>query len=359
MHGGARAGAPICGLLILITVVGCGGGSGGDDAQPQTAFAFDVGPPLSDTSHAIIVRSEYGVDTLRTAVYRRKLRALRQQQSQRAESQGPAASAAGTASHRRMLEQFVTRHVMVEAAKANDVEVDSARLDRKMERLRNRYESEAALRAALRERGLTVDSVREQQANTLRIQKLGERWAGQVDMPSESDIEEFRRDPQNQRVRVRHIAFQVDKDAPSDTIDSVRARARAVLDSIQNGASFAEMARRHSDAPTAPMGGMKQAATPKQMDDRFADAILALQDTNRLTEDPVRTETGFHLFKLISRATPTRGQAKWTLLSKRRQQAVQEKQRALLGQATVRINPDVVQVSLSGKNQRTRPGERD
>ena len=180
--GWARAGALSWGLLALLAVVGCGAGSGGDDMQPQTAFAFDMGPPLSDTSYAIVVQSEYGVDTLRTAVYRRKLRELRQQQSQQTQSQGQAASVAGTASHRRMLEQFVTRHVMAGAAKANDVEVDSARLERKMERRRNQYESEAALRAALKEQGLTVDSVRKQQANTLRIQQLGEKWAGQVDM---------------------------------------------------------------------------------------------------------------------------------------------------------------------------------
>jgi len=357
--GWAWAGALSWGLLALLAVVGCGGGSGGDDAQPQTAFAFDMGPPLSDTSYAIVVQSEYGVDTLRTAVYRRKLRELRQQQSQPTQSQGQAASAAGTASHRRMLEQFVARHVMAGAAKANDVEVDSTRLERKMERRRNQYESEAALRAALKEQGLTVDSVRKQQANTLRIQQLGEKWAGQVDMPSQSEIEEFRRDPQNRKVRARHIAFQVGKDAPSDTIDSVRARARAVLDSIQNGAPFAEMARRHSDAVTASMGGMKRVATPKQMDDRFAEAVQALQDTGDVTEELIRTERGFHLFKLVDQARLTRGQAKWKLFSKRRQQAMQEKQRALLEQATVHINPDVVRVSLSDETRRTRPGERD
>lgn len=347
------------GLLIVLAIAGCGGGGPDEgEGQAESPFAFDVGPPLSDPSHAIVVRSEYGTDTLQTEVYRRKLRMLRREQSQQAGPQGQEGpSADTTALHRRLVDQFVTRRVLARAARTRGVEIDSARLEEEMQKVRKRYENEVALQAALRERDLTVDSARGQEANTLRIQQLKEQWTAEVGMPSEPDIQEYRDDPQNQKLQVRHIALRVDEEAPPDTTDSVRARARAVLDSIQEGASFAEMARRYSDAPNAPMGGMMRAATPERMGDRFADAILALQETGDVTEEPIRTDDGFHLFQLVDQASPTRGQAKWQLFSERRQQAIREKRRALMEQTTVRINPKVVEMNLSRIGETVQPAD--
>ncbi len=336
--------------MLLLLVVGCGGGET-EEPDRTSRFAFEMGPPLTDSTYAIVVASEYGGDTLRASDYNRMAQELRWNRSRgrrprQVNTQRDTVPTDSTALHRRVVNQFVTRHVMLEQAKANKVEVDSARLAREMERIRNRYEREATLQAELREHGLSLDSLRARKTNTLRMQRLAQQWTSEVNPPSASEIQEYRQDPQNRRVRVRHILLRVEKNTSPDTVDSTRAQAQSILDSIRGGESFAEMARRHSEAATASMGGMMQPTTPRQMPQPVADAVRALKDVGAVSDEPVHTDKGFHLFQLVDQQAPTRGKAKWKLFSRRRSRVMQEKRRSLLAEAEVRVHPEIVEVDV-------------
>jgi len=89
-------------------------------------------------------------------------------------------------------------------------------------------------------------------------------------------------------VRARHILLD------SET------RARDVIAALDAGADFAELARERSLGPTAEQGGDLNYFTRDNMDPDFAEAAFAL-DVGRYSQDPVRTEFGWHVIAVEDR----------------------------------------------------------
>jgi len=89
-------------------------------------------------------------------------------------------------------------------------------------------------------------------------------------------------------VRARHIL-----------LDS-EAQARDVIAALDAGADFAELARERSLGPTAAQGGDLNYFTRDNMDPDFAAAAFAL-DVGQYSQDPVRTEFGWHVIEVEDR----------------------------------------------------------
>jgi peptidyl-prolyl cis-trans isomerase C len=89
-------------------------------------------------------------------------------------------------------------------------------------------------------------------------------------------------------VRARHILLD------SET------RARDVIAALDAGADFAELARERSLGPTAEQGGDLNYFTRDNMDPDFAEAAFAL-DVGQYSQDPVRTEFGWHVIEVEDR----------------------------------------------------------
>lgn len=328
-------------LLALVGLLVLTGGcvSESQKGAPSEQRAYTLGGALSNASYAVVVRSPYGTDTLRTDTYRQKLTTLRQK------AEAPKRSPDTTTLHRVAVRQFVGRHVMVGEAHQRGVEVDSGRLADRMERIRGEYESEAAFRRALEEQGLTLDSVRSREADNLRLESLSEALADQAEVPTESEIDEYRHEQRREEVRLRYIFFRIDQGSSPQHRDSVWTRAETVLDSIKTGYSFAAMARRHSDSPTAVIGGKTPRYRPEaQFSGALKEALSTLQDTGEVVQEPVRAADGIYIVRLEDRRSPlmSRGEARWDLLSQRRSDSLEAAQRAFMAGAVVRVNPDIV-----------------
>ena len=94
--------------------------------------------------------------------------------------------------------------------------------------------------------------------------------------------------------QARHILIQVDELVSSD---EALQRITGLLDRIEVGESFTELARAHSDDPgSAINGGDLGWVTAGQMVDRFEAALKELQ-IGQISK-PVRTEFGWHLIQL-------------------------------------------------------------
>ncbi len=92
-------------------------------------------------------------------------------------------------------------------------------------------------------------------------------------------------DPPRQEVSARHILLQTE------------AEARAVIERLEGGADFAEVAKEESSGPSAPQGGDIGYFTRDQMVPEFAEAAFALE-TGAITEEPVKTQFGWHVIKV-------------------------------------------------------------
>ena len=168
--------------------------------------------------------------------------------------------------------------------------------------------------------------------------------------PSAQELEAFRRE-QSEQVRAQHILFKVPDPAQKD---AVVERAEAVLDSVKTGADFAEMARRHSQGPSAPQGGDLDYFSQRDMVAPFSEAAFALSDSGDVAPELVETPFGYHIIRLLGRRTNPlmdSTQAHALMMRDRQREAFEEGYRQLSQKAIIRVNPTVVDADLNASNE--------
>ena len=330
--------------LTLLLLLGCraqdteANATGGDEDR-----SYRVGPPVSDSTVAAIVTSEYGADTLTAEEFRQQLGFLLQRYPQI--QMNPALM---PEVHKSIIEDFIVRHVVDGEIARQGIQADPAAIEQELEQIRARFPSPEAFQEALAQDGLTEDSLRGMIAQMVRQRTFREQIESRATPPTDEEIEQFRQ-KQAEEVRVQHILFRLAPDASEEEAAAVKARAQAVLDSIRAGADFAEMARRHSEDGSAQEGGDLGFIRRGETVGAFEEAAFALRDSGDVTPEPVRTRFGYHLIRLLERRQGTPmdvAEAREQLLQERKQEAVQNLLKELLAKATVRINPTLVQASL-------------
>ncbi|GAB4420727.1 MAG: peptidylprolyl isomerase [Anaerolineales bacterium] len=146
----------------------------------------------------------------------------------------------------------------------------------------------------------------------------------------------------------RRLYEQVTVDVPN-TSEQVWARhilvsdeetARLILERLEAGEDFGELAREFSEDPgSAPAGGDLYWFQPDQMVPEFAEACLAL-DIGEIS-DPVQTQYGFHIIQKLGQADVPMTSSQWEVA---RQQAFQEFLAKLREEADIEINDNWVAV---------------
>jgi peptidyl-prolyl cis-trans isomerase SurA len=112
-------------------------------------------------------------------------------------------------------------------------------------------------------------------------------------------------DRRQTEIRVRHLLVRVPEDAaPSDTLSAYR-RIQTLADSLDQGVSFGDLARRQSDDPSAQQEGRRGYRgdlgylTAGQIVAPFEDAMYATPVDS--TSDILRTRFGYHILRVEDR----------------------------------------------------------
>ncbi|MDR4507664.1 MAG: peptidylprolyl isomerase [Candidatus Brocadiaceae bacterium] len=105
-------------------------------------------------------------------------------------------------------------------------------------------------------------------------------------------------------VTASHILVDTKEINDQEELNKARAKIESIKKEIDEGADFAEMAKKYSDCPTAGNGG-ELGSFPRHgvMVEAFSSAAFAL-DVGKVS-DPVKTEFGYHLIH-VSEHTPSR-----------------------------------------------------
>ncbi|MEN3791663.1 peptidylprolyl isomerase [Fulvimarina sp. MAC3] len=126
-----------------------------------------------------------------------------------------------------------------------------------------------------------------------------------------------------EEVHARHILLETEDEA------------KAVIQELQNGADFVELAKEKSTGPTGPNGGDLGFFAKGQMVPPFAEAAFALEPGS-ITTEPVKTDYGWHVIKVEEKRQaepPTFEQVKDQI----RRAVLQEKYVALVGDARQKL----------------------
>jgi peptidyl-prolyl cis-trans isomerase C len=323
-------------LVLPLLTLGLLAGCGNENSSSSTTadVPYQVGDALSDSTVAVVVSSDYGIDTLSAQNYRRQIKTTMQRRS-------PSQQSDMQETHRQLIRGFARQHALRGEAKAQDINADTTQVSARLAKLKQRYKSEKQFRQQLAQTGMTVDSVRSMLADRLRQQALQQQMAENYEEPSDDEVQAY--SEENRRIRAQHILLKVGENAPQTKVDSAREAAAALVDSAQmDNVDFAELARRHSQGPSAQKGGDLGFFTRDRMVEEFADAAYALSDSGDVAPEPVRTQFGFHVIRLTNAGEPMEeAKARKQMTQERRKQTVEDQVNALLEDVTVQVNPEI------------------
>ena len=213
---------------------------------------------------------------------------------------------------RSLLDQFVDRLLVLQAAAKDsliqpDAETIDERVNERITQLSTQFGSQALLQEALRAEALTLAEYRDilrSEARTEQIQQLYFQLHVRNTSPAEVTEEELLARFQLARAELQQrpklLTFRqvvVAPEASEDAMEGARVEAQALLDRINAGEDFAELAREHSDDPgTGQLGGDLGWFRRGRMVREFEDAAFALFDGQ--VSDLVRTDFGYHIIKV-------------------------------------------------------------
>jgi peptidyl-prolyl cis-trans isomerase C len=206
------------------------------------------------------------------------------------------------------LEAIIARRLLDEQVKGTNIAVTDQEVIDQINELISAQKPPLSLedfKKKMEEYGQSFDEIKEQVRMGLVYQKFMEaQWAGKVDVTEEDANDYYSKNKkQYEQVRASHILITPDISDPNTDPNQAKAAAKAelqdLLKQIKDGADFAELAKAHSDCPSAANGGDLDFFTRGIMAPPFEKAAFEMQVGQ--VSDIVETEFGYHVIKVTDR----------------------------------------------------------
>ena len=228
---------------------------------------------------------------------------------------------------RSVLDQFVERLLILQAAaqdsliQPNDAMIDE-RVNDRITQLSQQFGGQPALQEALAAEALSLTEYREILTGEARSEQIQQMYfqmhmrdATPIEVTEEELLERFQEAREQLNQRPKTVTFRqviVSPKASAAAIEVSRLEAQALLERVQAGEDFADLARTHSDDPgSGSLGGDLGFFRRGRMVREFEDAAFALVDGE--VSDLVQTDFGFHIIKAV-RSRPGERQASHILI---------------------------------------------
>ena len=200
---------------------------------------------------------------------------------------------------RQVLERLVMQTLQMNVAERRGIRVDSATLDRAVQRVAERNSlTLTGLRDALREQGIDMAQFREQMRRDIMLTRLRQQeMDDRVDV-TDQEIEQFlsRNKDDTREYRLGRILISVPEAASAEAIAEAETQANRVMERLSEGESFPRVAAAESDARNALEGGDLGWRPATELPAAAAEAISDLEPGE--TTAPLRTPAGFQIYQL-------------------------------------------------------------
>jgi parvulin-like peptidyl-prolyl isomerase len=253
---------------------------------------------------------------------------------------GPVPPDRRDAIYRQLLDQLVALRLLSQEAAALKIAVPDADVDSRIAEIKKQFPDEPAFTAALAQRQMTPDKLKNEIRMQLLAMKVVETQIGPAVNVVDADVNDFyAKNPDKfqepEAVRVAHILIRTPENADAAAKQKAKAEAASVLAQLRKGADFAAMAKQHSQDPGSAANGGDLGFVPKgQTVPAFEQAAFALTKPGQLSI-VVESPFGFHIIKLIAhrdgRTVPL-PEVKAQIEQFLRQQKMQEKTAAYVEQ---------------------------
>lgn len=203
---------------------------------------------------------------------------------------------------RQILERLVVEEIQMQRANRLGIQVSDEMLNGALSDVADRNNiSFADLPRELERQGVDYRTYRDEIRKQLTLQLLRQRDViGRINIsPRELDqalVRQANSPDLNSEYNVSHILVSVAVTATPEQIQGREARAKEVFDKAKGGQDFAQLAVTYSDSTTNIEGGSLGWRKGSQLPSIVADTIAKMKPGE--VSDPIRTPSGFHLFRL-------------------------------------------------------------
>jgi peptidyl-prolyl cis-trans isomerase C len=211
------------------------------------------------------------------------------------------------------LEQLIRRQLLDERIEQANITITDEDVMNQIHEIASAQQmSLEQFKSTMEQYGRNFEEVKKDVRKMLSRNKFMEaQWAGKIDV-TEEDAKTYYDENKKQfdvpeQIRASHILIQYELDAPNVDPNEAKAKAKAeaqkLLEQIKNGADFAELAKAHSDCPSAPTGGDLEFFPKGKTPPQFEKAAFALEVGQ--FSDVVETEYGCHIIKVTDHKDPS------------------------------------------------------
>lgn len=201
----------------------------------------------------------------------------------------------------RVIDGFIAQTVLAKEAERKEISVSPEEVEAQVQKLGDQLPPEVTLDTALEQMGITRPQLIEDITTGLAVEKLVDQQMTGTAPVSDEQVEAFYKASPDQfeqpeTVSARHILLSVEPGAADEAKAEKRQQAEALRQQLVDGADFAELAREHSEGPSAPRGGDLGAFPRGQMVPAFEEAAFA-QEVDAIG-DVVETRFGYHIIQV-------------------------------------------------------------
>jgi peptidyl-prolyl cis-trans isomerase SurA len=198
-----------------------------------------------------------------------------------------------------VLRALIDDRLRQQAADKEGVSVPQDRIDERMSQLaQNNNMSLDQFREALKHNQIDPNWLEDQIRTEIAWGLLVNRKFRSNIVITDADVDvaerRLREDAGKTEYRLAEIFLSVDD--PNDT-ETVRESAQRLIEQLKKGVDFREIARQFSQSSTASNGGLLGWVAPGDLPPEIASAAQGLQPDT--VSDPIRSEGGFHILKLL------------------------------------------------------------
>ncbi|MFK8067942.1 MAG: peptidylprolyl isomerase [Gammaproteobacteria bacterium] len=230
---------------------------------------------------------------------RRKVRA-RQEAGQRGTPLPPPADL-----EKQILERLIMNSIQLQSAKRAGIKVDDSMLNRAISNMANQNRmSLDDFRNAIESEGFSFNQFREDIREEITLTRIRQRQVDNRVFVSEREVKNFLATQTQQgnnaeEYDIQHILISVPEDADEDQKEEIEAKAEGVLQQLNSGSDFSEIATEISDSGNATEGGNLGWMEADKVPSLFS-AQLATMSKGDLSS-LIKNDSGFHIFKLVDK----------------------------------------------------------
>ncbi len=202
-----------------------------------------------------------------------------------------------------VVNQLTKKVLLKQFVEGQNIDVSDSEVQGELEKIKyflqsNPNNSEKSLEEILETQGSNISELKDEVRRTLALSKyLDERVS---DDEKRSYFEENKNAFNGEKVKASHVLIDTTELKTDAELEKAKQKIEEVKKEIDNGADFAEMARKYSTCPSAENGGDIGFFQRKgSLVEEFAEAAFSMK-VGEISE-PVKTQFGYHIIKVTAK----------------------------------------------------------